>query len=397
MSILTPETVLLITEELQLCDIRALMNTSQSNRKLIKSYEQSIAKTRISRLILVPQFQPLDRPVISSLHVKPTVLGPTNFEVVGEVELRTATSFERFFCPMLTTIFRTRLESEPPTILLRLLVPIITARLSQNVIPGSLLRFLGHFEETLQLMDRIKDCEATIRHEFALDPTPPYPDFGEDGLNRVIHRARQNLIAALSPLDLAFLHLVTTVFGLPDRTHLTADDGSLIPHDPCNDEVLLRAGTMGVYIFLFDMVKIVYDAGLADEILSVASDMVRWDSGEKSQAPDWSPTATLEPLKYLVRRTFGEKLERLPEQHLKALADAPENDIVTRTGNPLKNTPDSGRTAAHSAGVLEGVVRLGRDPGPVSQGPRQIISLFITRATRPGPSPHISSEHVVIM
>lgn len=121
MSILTPETVLLITEELQLRDIRALMNTSRSNRKLIKSYEQSIAKARISRLILVPQFQPLDRPVSSSLDVNRTILGPTNFEVVREVERRTAmfckilnpekaTTFERLLAPMVTDIFRTSLE-----------------------------------------------------------------------------------------------------------------------------------------------------------------------------------------------------------------------------------------------------------------------------------------------
>lgn len=189
-------------------------------------------------------------------------------------------------------------------------------------------------------MDRIRDCEATIRHEFALDSTPPYPDFDKDGLNRVIHRARQNLIAALSPLDLAFLHLVTTVFGLPDRAPSTADDDSLIPHSPCNEEVLLQTGSMGVYLFLGDNAKDVYDASLFGVIIRAALDKAKWDSDEKSQAPDWSPTAALEPLKYLVRRTFGEKLERLPEQHLKALADAPEDDIVTRTGNPLKDTPE---------------------------------------------------------
>jgi hypothetical protein len=341
MSILTPETVLLVCEELCYHDIQALMLTSESNMNLIKSHEQSIAKARIRRLIQEPQFRPLDRPVISSLDANRTVQGPANFEAVKELERR-----ETMFTALLEDAAQ-QLEGQEAKLVQRLMSQFMTERLLLAVERNSLIRFMERFGETLQLMDRIMDCAATIRHEFALDPTLPYPGFDKAGLDRVVHRARQNLIAALSPLDLAFLLLVTRIFI---KTVGTApDDCELCHNGPLKEEMLLQSGTMGVYVhlnedkytvaFTFGIIKLALDGfGLLKLAMDETIKVMGWRTGPKSQAPNWSPNGTLEPLGYAVRRTFAEKMGSLPEEHLEALANA-EEDKVLETGESLKATP----------------------------------------------------------
>jgi hypothetical protein len=324
MSILTPETVLLVCEELRYRDIQALMPTTESNTNLIRTYEQTIAKAKIGRLVSVPQFQPLDRPVISSLDKKRTVLGPTNFEVVQELELR-------------ESMFRRLLKAEEGTTVARLLDPIQID--GQDAERESLVRFLVRFKETLQLMDRIMDCEATIRYEFALDPTPLYLGFDKTGLDRVIHRARQNLIAALSPLDLAFLRLVTKIFDGSTELRLPRGNDP-IPMGPYKEEMLLQSGTMGVFLFIDDAgLAFVTAAGLTELAVTTSRKDWDWDKGKKSEAPDWSLTGALEPLKYVVRRTFAKKLGSLPKEHIEALEND-EEDEVAQTGGNLKATPE---------------------------------------------------------
>ncbi|KAH6854522.1 hypothetical protein B0I37DRAFT_422095 [Chaetomium sp. MPI-CAGE-AT-0009] len=316
---LSPEIILRITEELGYREIQGLMLTSESNMNLIKSYEQSIVKARICRMIEVPQFRPPLGAVISFSLVPPicesrSVRGPMNLEVVKELELRDA-------------LTRKLLDPDNKKAML-FHFGINEFRLLGDLTPEQMARVLARLKETLQLMDRILDCAATMRHEFALDPTLPYPGFATAGLDRVIHRARQELIATLCPLDLAFLCLVTF---LADSTGGTVVTGTEPIYDAgTREEMLLQNGTMGVYHSIVTDGDMNAFKGLASyEAMKVCF----WDAGMRSQAPNWVPAGVLEPLGHLVRRKFTEKLPSIPKKHLDAMEEAKAGEDVEAAHN----------------------------------------------------------------
>jgi hypothetical protein len=88
MALINPDTTLLIAEELPLRDLRSLMLTSRAHNELIRTYEHSIAKARISRIISLPAFRPLSTPVLSTKSFPHAVLQPATFAVVEELEHR---------------------------------------------------------------------------------------------------------------------------------------------------------------------------------------------------------------------------------------------------------------------------------------------------------------------
>ncbi|KAK3298968.1 uncharacterized protein B0H64DRAFT_86356 [Chaetomium fimeti] len=291
--------------------IQDIMLKSESNMNLIKSHEQSIAKARICRIIKTAQLRPPLGAVISSSDEKRSVLGPTNLEVVRELELRHA-------------FFKRLLDTKKRDTVLILFFPVLTGLLMCEMTSMLAILFVIRFEEALQLMDRILDCAATIRHEFALDPTPPYPGFDARGLDRVIHRARQKLIAALSPLDLAFLCLIPDL--VDETAGLIGDDTETTYIGGIDGEMLLQNGTMGVYHALIPDES--HTMALLEARFAGAVKVMQWDTGMKSEAPDWPAGRALEPLARVVRRTFAEKLPTLPQQHLDALEEAIADEDV---------------------------------------------------------------------
>lgn len=282
------------------------MLTSKPILNLIKSHEQSIAKAKICRMTRVPQFQPLDRSVISSRDLN-RILGPTNFEVVQELERRN--EFIENIYDLNNTVTH----------------GFISCMLTDICMLGDLTweqisRLLARLKETFELLDRILDCAAIVRDEFALDPIPPYPSFGNAGLDRVIHRARQELITALSPLDLALLCLVDCF------VHTTCDidviDGGGDDGNQCIAEVVFQTGSRGMYYISAPYRSAAHRTFYLPLLLHEAIKERSWDQGNRSEAPDWSPDGVLEPLVSVRRKAFRDKVRSIPGELFETLVAA---------------------------------------------------------------------------
>ncbi|KAK4035150.1 hypothetical protein C8A01DRAFT_18123 [Parachaetomium inaequale] len=258
------------------------------------------------------ELRPLTRPVLSSKNESRPVLGPTNFDLVEELELR-ASSVEKIF-------------DRQNKMSRRLLDSIGAYNNFQSLTPQQADRLISRLKDTCTLLDRIADCAATIRRGFELEPTPPFPGFGEVHLQRVIHRAHQRLIASLGPLDLALFELLSFPVMMEYfcmRLGLTAGDvHEHIKHLVAFKEVMLQNGTMAVYYSAFpDSHHHIFQKLAAEEEVKSR----RWTAGERSVAPDWSPPGVLASLSDVASNTFSKKVRKIPKEHLDEMEKAEHN------------------------------------------------------------------------
>jgi hypothetical protein len=317
MASINPDVMLLVTEEMSLEDIRSLMLTSKSNNALIKTYEQSIAKARICRMIHDRELRPLSSPVLSLKSKDRRILGPTNFDVVEELELR-ASLIEKLFDPKNETSrrFVKYIYRRPHLV---------------DLSPHQVDRLELRLRDTCTVLDRIADCAATIRREFELEPKLPFPDFGEEHLERVIHRARQNLIAALGPLDVAFVYLLSSLTLFSYAWRVFGPGTSLMAHANhlgAFQEVVVQHGTMAVFHSAFPGDNSDFFESLISEEKSKED---RWAAGERSVAPDWSPSGVLRSLVKLGRAQWSNKKkvrDMIPKEHLDELRKAKRDGLM---------------------------------------------------------------------
>ena len=308
MALNSPEITILIAEELEVDDIRSLMLTSKTNNAIIRRYQRSIAKSRICRMIFDAQLRPLFRPVLSSKTKNRQILEATTFDVVKELELRAAS---------VQTIFDHR-----DGLSWSFLDPISIMFDFQDLTPQQIERLISKLKDTCAITDRISDCAATVRRTFQLDPKSPFPEVSEELLKRAIHRARQDLIAALGPLDLALLDLLSVLALLAYGRRFSPIDTitpALRSHFKGFKEVVLQNGTMAVYHSVFpDSYHDILPRLVVEEELKGK----RWDAGNRSEAPNWPPSGVLAPLDTVVSNVFLDKVRKIPKNYVDEMDDA---------------------------------------------------------------------------
>ncbi|KAK4103168.1 hypothetical protein N658DRAFT_303034 [Parathielavia hyrcaniae] len=231
MASLNHDLILLIAEVLPLKDLRSLMATSRDHYTLIKAYERSIAKTRISRLMPLAAFCPLSSPIRSTKDFPRPLLAPATFDAVEELEHR-ARCADDLLC-----VGSQFLDAIP------LLTPF------HGLTPRQMDRLVARIRGTLTIVDYIADREAAVRKANLAKPFPlirgddPRLDSAAT-LAAYIHAARLQVIRKLSRLDLAFLFLICF---LADTTWMTRTRRRGIQRPIL--EVLLGQGT----VFLHDL------------------------------------------------------------------------------------------------------------------------------------------------
>jgi hypothetical protein len=293
MALINPDTTLLIAEQLPLRDLRSLMLTSRAHNALIRKYEHSIAKARISRMFSLPALCPLSTPILSSKGFPRAVLEPATFAVVEELEYRARCADE---------LVQPAVDSA--IVVIDFLEPLSRIPVFHGLTAPQRARLIARIKDTLTLVDRIADCEAVVRQADMAKPMyRPVPDH-PGLLAHQISCARQDMIRGLSPLDLAFLELLRTLAASAYVKRYPKIVGTrfMEPGGRGFQELVFLQGTVVLHHYFVRL------AGRADDEtvdrFEAMADVewgkiVHWESGDGERMLDW-----MKPLGLVVRHSF---------------------------------------------------------------------------------------------
>jgi len=262
------EVLLLIVAHADRSTISNIMATCPLARDIVSAYEKSIFKHKTAGLNPHLSLPASHGTALSSATHERELLRPHTFDVIQELDLRTR-----------------RIDAllDGNSVLAQ---AIQNTTSFHQLPPSEHAALLEGLKRACALTDRLGDCVAEAMIKAAAerpddnsdDTTPPPPPSPPSPPTRThaqrchtdimtaVHRARLEFITgpAVAPLDLAYLHLLSTIAGIAyAKVH-----GDLVAADPLAwervlafEEVVLREGTMALWAFFRPSTSLVVDHG----------------------------------------------------------------------------------------------------------------------------------------
>ncbi|KAK4170138.1 hypothetical protein QBC43DRAFT_305455 [Cladorrhinum sp. PSN259] len=236
--IISPEITLLIADSADFKTLSALLRVSRDIYCLLMTYQHSIVKSRIQQVVPDPSLYPPFGSLLSSHNKDRHVLTPYSFPVIHELELR-----EKRIDALFNAQPRMPLELPPPLVQAMSNIPIFVAlpREKQTLL-------LEMHKAASRTADQIADLAVTIKLPELRKEVPSDPYVTE----RRIHRARQEYVRSLSPLQLVLLGSLACLCGiayLREHPQLNSDPG-YIERITAFKETVLRQGSFALWGFL---------------------------------------------------------------------------------------------------------------------------------------------------